>query len=76
MEKMSINPHQQQQGDISWNTLYSHHTNIFQDSDWFGKMHYVYQHFQDSKKMHQLNPETETTAPDADSLYPYINNDI
>ena len=26
--------------------------------------------------MHQLDPETETTAPDDDSLYPYINNDI
>ena len=25
--------------------------------------------------MHQLDPETET-APDDDSLYPYVNNDI
>ena len=52
------------------------HLNIFQDSDWFDKLHYIYQHFQDSKKMHQLDPETETTVPDDDSLYPYINNDI
>ena len=26
--------------------------------------------------MHQLDPETETTLPDDDSLYPYISNDI
>ena len=26
--------------------------------------------------MHQLNSETETTVPDDDSLYPYINNNI
>ena len=26
--------------------------------------------------MHQLDPESETTTPDDDSLYPYINNDI
>ena len=26
--------------------------------------------------MHQLDSETETTVPDDDSLYPYVNNDI
>ena len=26
--------------------------------------------------MHQLDPENETTVPEDDSLYPYINNDI
>ena len=26
--------------------------------------------------MHQLDPESETTTPDDDSLYPYVNNDI
>ena len=38
--------------------------------------HYIYQHFQDSKKMHQIDPESETITPDDDSLYPYVNNDI
>ena len=75
------NPHEPPQNelegcDISQNTLYSHHTNILQDSDWFDKLHYIYQHFQDSEKMHQLDSETETTVPDDDSLYPYVNNDI
>ena len=26
--------------------------------------------------MHQIDPESETIAPDDDSLYPYVNNDI
>ena len=26
--------------------------------------------------MHQLVPEIETTVPNDDSLYPYVNNDI
>ena len=51
-------------------------TKILQDSDWFDKLHYIYQHFQDSEKMHQLDSETEMTMLDGDSLYPYVNNDI
>ena len=26
--------------------------------------------------MHQIDPESETTTPNDDSLYPYVNNDI
>ena len=26
--------------------------------------------------MHQIDPESELTATDDDSLYPYVNNDI
>ena len=26
--------------------------------------------------MHQIEPESEPTATDDDSLYPYVNNDI
>ena len=75
------NPHEPPQNElegcnISQNTLYSHHINIFQDSAWFDKLHYIYQHFQDSEKIHQLDPETGTILPDDDSLYPYVNNDI
>ena len=58
------------------NTLYSHFTHRSQDSDWFDRLHYIYQHFQDSEKMHQLDPETETPVPDDNTLYPCINNDI
>ena len=42
----------------------------------FEKLHYIYQHFQDSEKMHQIDPESEPIAIDNDSLYPYVNNDI
>ena len=58
------------------NTLYSHFTHQSQDFDWFDRLHYIYQHFQDSKKMYQLDPKTKIPVPDDDSLYPYINNDI
>ena len=87
MEKMSINnedhdnPHEPPQNelegcDISQNTLYSHHTDVVKDSDGFDKLHYIYQHFQDSEKMHQIDPESELTITADDSLYPYVNNDI
>ena len=51
------------------NTLYFHFTHQSQDSDWFDRLHYIYQHFQDSEKMHQLDPETETPVLDDDSYY-------
>ena len=44
--------------------------------DWFHKLHYIYQHFQDSKKMYQLDPKADIPVPDNNSLYPYMNNDI
>ena len=58
------------------NTLYSHFTHISQDSDWFDRLNYIYQHFHVSVKMYQLDPETKTPVPDDDTLYPYINKDI
>ena len=75
------NPHEPPQNElegynISQNTLYSHHTDIAKDSDEFEKLHYIYQHFQDSEKMHQIDPESELTTTNDDSLYPYVNNDI
>ena len=75
------NPHEPPQNelegcDISQNTLYSHHTDVVKDSDGFDNLHYIYQHFQDSKKMHQIDPESETITPDDDSLYLYVNNNI
>ena len=46
------------------------------DTDWFNKLYYIYQHFQDSEKMYQLDPKANIPVPDDNSLYPYINNDI
>ena len=75
------NPHEPPQKelegcDITQNTLYSHHVDLANDLDEFEKLHYIYQHFQDSEKMHQIEPESEPTATDNDSLYLYVNNDI
>ena len=44
--------------------------------DEFEKLHYIYQHFQDIEKMHQIDRESEPTTTDDDSLYPYVNDDI
>ena len=75
------NPHEPPQKElegcnIAQNTLYSHHVDLAKDSDEFEKLHSIYQHFQDNEKMHQIEPESELTATDNDSLYPYVNNNI
>ena len=56
--------------------MYSHQTNPPKESDDFEKLLYIYQHFQDSEKMHQIKPEREPITLDDDSLYPYVNNAI
>ena len=40
------------------------------------KLFYIYQHFQDNEKIHQIKPESDLSTTDDDSLYPYINNNI
>ena len=75
------NPHEPPQKelegcDISQNTLYSHQVDSAKDSDDFEKLLYIYQNFQDSEKMHQIEPESEPIATDDEFLYPYVNNDI
>ena len=39
-------------------------------------MFYVYQHFQDSEKIHQIDTDSDVLTTQEDSLYPYVNNDI
>ena len=56
--------------------MYSHQTNPPKESDDFEKLLYIYQHFQDSEKMHQIEPEREPITLDDNSLYSYVNNDI
>ena len=52
--------------DISQNTLYSHQINSAKESDDFGKLLYIHQHFQDSEKTHQIKPESEPITTDDD----------
>ena len=46
------------------------------ESDDSEKLFYIYQHFQDSEKVHQIEPVNDLSTTDDDSLYPYINNNI
>ena len=70
-------PQKESEGcDISQNTLYSRQINSAKESDDFKKLFYIYQHFQDSKKMHQIEPESDPLTTDDDSLYQCVNNDI
>ena len=61
---------------MSQNALYSHQTDLVNKSDDSEKIFYIYQHFQDSEKIHQIETESDLLTTDDDSLYPYVNNDI
>ena len=39
-------------------------------------MFYIYLHFQDSEKIHQIDTDSNLLTIEDDSLYPYVNNDI
>ena len=70
-------PHIESEGcDISQNTLYSHQINLTKESDDSEKLFYIYPHFKDSEKIHQMEPESDPVTTDDDSLYLYVNNDI
>ena len=56
--------------------MYSHQTDPPKESDDFEKLLYIYQHFQDSEKIHQTEPGNKQIASDDDSLYPHVNNNI
>ena len=62
--------------DISQNTLYSQQINLAKDSDDSQKLFYIYQHFQESEKIHQIEQESDQLTTHDDSLYPYVNNNI
>ena len=57
------------------NALYSHQIDIAKESEDFDKLFYIYQHFQDSEKLHQIGTNSDVLTTQ-DSFYPYINNDI
>ena len=39
-------------------------------------MFYIYQHFQESEKIHQIDTDSDLLTIEDDSLYLYVNNDI
>ena len=44
--------------------------------EYFEKLFYIYQHFQNSEKIHQIDTDRDVLPGQEDSLYPYVNNDI
>ena len=70
-------PHQQySEGSTEIeHTLYSHTPNSAPEIDSFKKLEYIYQHFQDSEKIYESNPDTVMQVPD-NTLYPDTKNNI
>ena len=56
-------------------TLYSHTTISSPEIDSFKKLEYIYQHFQDSEKIYESDPDTIMQEPN-NTLYLRINTDI
>ena len=56
-------------------TLYSHTASSSPEIDSFKKLEYIYQHFQDSKKIFESDPNAVTHETN-NTLYPHITNDI
>ena len=56
-------------------TLYSHTAISSPEIDSFKKLEYIYQHFQDSEKIYELDPDAVRHMTN-NTLYPHINNDI
>ena len=75
------NPHGlPQQEDLEGSTeiehiLYSSTDSISPEIDSFKKLEYIYQHFQDNKKIYESDPDAARHKTD-NTLYPHINNDI
>ena len=56
--------------------MYSHQIDLVKESEDFEKLFYIYQHFQESKKIHQMDTDSHLLTIEEGSLYPYVNNDI
>ena len=56
-------------------TLYSHTKSISPKMNSFHKLEYIYQHFQDNKKIYESDPDAARYETD-NTLYPHISNDI
>ena len=56
-------------------TLYSHADTIMPTPNSSQKLEYIYQHFQENKKVHESDPNLATGKTD-NTLYPHINNNI
>ena len=62
--------------DMAQNALYSHQIDLVNKSDDSENLFYIYQHFQDSEKVQEIETESDLLATVDNSLYLYVNNDI
>ena len=74
------NPHELPQQELEGSTeiehtLYSHINTISSETNSFQKLEYIYQHFQDNKKICESDTDLARNENDY-TLYPYINNNI
>ena len=56
-------------------TLYSHTASSTPEIDSFNKLTYIYQQFQDSKKIYESDPDAVRHETN-NTVYPHINKDI
>ena len=56
-------------------SLYLHTSQCPSNMNSIDELEYIYQHFQENEKTHELDPDT-TNHEFNDTLYPYINNNI
>ena len=68
-------PHGLPQQQYLEHTLYSHTAISSPKIDSFKKPEYIYQHFQDSEKIYESDPDAIMQEPH-NTLYPHIKNDI
>ena len=57
------------------NAVYTHTDLATKLLEEIEKLEYIYQHFQDCEKIHEIDPQVPTEHIDH-TLYPQINNDI
>ena len=57
------------------NTVYTHTDIATKLPEEIEKLEYMYKHFQDCEKIHEIDPHVQTEHIE-DTIYPQINNDI
>ena len=74
------NPHEHPKENLEGclnadNAVYTHTKSTNTLPEEIEKLEYIYQHFQDCEKIHEIDPHLPTEQID-DMVYPQINNDI
>ena len=69
-------PKENSEGSLNTdNVVYTHTESANTLPEEIEKLEYIYQHFQDCEKIHEIDPHLLTEQID-DTVYPQINNDI